>query len=79
MGHSGGRSKNHPAGQEARRKFTQRERQKIDPPWDELVPRYRLTTRGEKLRKAVDVTLIWGTLFALGMATGLLLAWAMGF
>lgn len=49
MGDSGGRSAGNRIGEGARRRNTPRERAQIDPPWDEVVPRYRLTPRGEKV------------------------------
>lgn len=49
MGDSGGRSAGNRTGENARRRNTPRERAQIDPPWDEVVPRYRLTPRGERL------------------------------
>lgn len=70
MGQSGGRSRRHPEGEGARRRATPRERQGIDPPWDNVVPRYRLTVRGQRLEAAFNYFLC----FALGAAGGILVA-----
>lgn len=74
IGQSGGRSRRHPAGEDAKRKNTIRERQKIDPPWDEVVPRYRLTEKGEKWASRAEALAIGLMCGGVGVATG----WLMG-
>ena len=68
MGRSGGRSRRHPTGETARRRNTPRERQQIDPPLDqlELAPIYRLTTRGEKVKKWAEELLVLGLCAGVG-------------
>lgn len=70
MGQSGGRSQGHPVGAEALRKNTPRERQQIDPPWDQRVPQYRLTTRGERVRDAAEAAASYLLCFGLGAFGG---------
>lgn len=70
MGQSGGRSRNAKVGEAARRRNTPRERQQIDPPWDERVPRYRITPRGVKVREAA---FCYGVTFSVGVTAGALL------
>lgn len=45
LGDSAGRSARHRTGEGARRRNTPRERAQIDPPWDQVVPRFPETKR----------------------------------
>lgn len=49
MGQSGGRSAGHRTGQGAVRRNTHREREYVEPPWEEQPPLPIYTSRGEKL------------------------------
>lgn len=71
IGQSGGRSRKANIGDGARRRNTPRERQQIDPPWDKVVPRYRLTPRALAIREMIFV---YGTVFGLGAFGGVLIA-----
>lgn len=70
LGTSGGRSANNRTGEGATRRNTPRERTGEEPPWDQMVPRYRLTPRGELLANILSYLLLIG----LGAFGGLIFA-----
>lgn len=70
MGDSGGRSAGNRTGEGAKRRNTQRERAGIDPPWDEVTPRYQLTPLGETLRDVLLVAACAGLIFLMTLVLG---------
>lgn len=70
LGESGGRSAGNRTGEGARRRNTPRERAQIDPPWDQKVPRFQLTERGERLADFIVWTSWFGFLFIMTLVLG---------
>lgn len=70
MGDSGGRSAGNRMGEGARRRNTPRERAQIDPPWDNVVPRYQLTPLGEKVRDVLLLASCAGLVFLMALVLG---------